>query len=428
MIPMLKSTTFVVAVGALLALAPDGIAADDPAPQREFRGVWVATVANIDYPSKPGLPVEKLRQELVDIVATCKRLKLNAIVFQVRPACDALYPSSIEPWSEFLTGEMGKSPAGEFDPLDTLLQLAHAEGMEVHAWFNPYRATHPSSKSKPSPGHVSNTHPNIVRKYGKYLWLDPGEPQAAEYSTRVIMDVVERYDIDAVHFDDYFYPYPIQDDAGNEIPFPDDPSWAKYQQRTAPEKQLSRDDWRRESVNEFLRSLRAEIKASKPSVLFGISPFGIYRPGQPETIQGFDAYAKLYADSKLWLEEGVVDYLAPQLYWPIDQKAQSFPVLLDWWQSQNPAGRPVWPGLYTSRVLANDEGWPVSEIANQIETVREASDSPGHIHFSYKALAQNRSGLADLLEEQVYARPALLPERGVNSQQSSSDESGQPSE
>jgi len=434
MVSMLKNSIFILAVGASYVLAATGLADDAPVIDREFRGVWVATVANIDYPSKPGLSVEKMRQELVDIVATCKRLRLNAIVFQVRPACDALYASQIEPWSEFLTGRMGQAPESSFDPLETLLELAHAEGMEVHAWFNPYRASHPSGKSEHSAKHVSQTHPEIVRKYGKYLWLDPGEPQAAEYSTQVIMDVVERYDIDAVHFDDYFYPYPIQDDEGNDVPFPDDSSWTKYQQRTAAGDLLSRDDWRRESVNQFLRSLGKKIKTAKPGVRFGISPFGIYRPGQPETIQGFDAYAKLYADSKLWLEEGIVDYLAPQLYWPIAQTPQSFPVLLDWWQSQNPHGRPIWPGLYTSRVLANEKGWPVSEIADQIEIVRKVSESPGHIHFSYKALAENRSGIADILEEQVYDRPALLPkqaERGIDrieTPQSFSGEGGHSSE
>lgn len=378
-------------------------------PTSEFRGVWVATVANIDWPSKPGLSSVEMIQELENIVRTCERVGLNAIVFQVRPACDAMYASAVEPWSEFLSGEMGTPPPEAFDPLRTLIRLAHAEGIEVHAWFNPYRALHPSGASNPSPDHVSRTHPDIVRKYGDYLWLDPGEPLSAEYSRSVIMDVVKRYDIDGVHFDDYFYPYPVQDDEGNDIPFPDEPSWEKYLADHSKSSHLSRDDWRRENVNRFVRSVAKQIKTEKPHLWFGISPFGIYRPGQPETIKGFDAYAKLYADSRLWLEEGVVDYLAPQLYWPIEQKAQSFPVLLDWWRAQNPHDRPIWPGLYTSKIQSDGKGWPSDEIARQIELTRESSDVPGHIHFSYKAIAENRDGVADKLQEQLYARPANLP-------------------
>ncbi|QDU57575.1 glycoside hydrolase family 10 protein [Aeoliella mucimassa] len=385
------------------------LAGSPPPVAREFRAAWIATVANIDWPSKPGLSPETQRKELIELLDLARDLKMNAVVFQVRPACDALYESQLEPWSEFLTGTAGTAPEDGYDPLEFAVTEAHARGLELHAWFNPFRASHPSGSSKLAADHISKTQPDIVKQYGKYLWLDPGEPAAIDHSCKVVLDVVQRYDIDAVHFDDYFYPYPITDDEGKEISFPDEESWAKYQTSTPARKQLTRDDWRRQNVNHLLERLAKEIKAAKPWVRFGISPFGIYRPGQPESIRGFDAYDKLYADSQKWLVDGTVDYMSPQLYWPIEQKAQSFPVLLEWWQQQNPHERHIWPGLFTSKVLANGEGWPTSEIEQQIELVRKQSTAAGHIHFSIKAIKENRSGLKDLLASQVYTEPCIPP-------------------
>ena len=388
---------------------PCSAAGDPPPIAREFRAAWIATVANIDWPSQPGLSPQEQRREMLELLDLVRGLRMNAVVLQVRPACDALYASKCEPWSEYLTGVAGQAPSDGYDPLAFAVDAAHERGLELHAWFNPYRALHPTAKSPVPPNHISKTKPAIVKKYGKYQWLDPGEPEAAAHSLRVILDVVTRYDVDAVHFDDYFYPYPITDEDDTEISFPDDESWAKYLERTPATKQMPRDDWRRENVNRFLASVADEVKKVKPWVRFGVSPFGIYRPGQPESIRGFDAYAKLYADSKKWLADGTVDYLTPQLYWPIDQKAQSFPVLLDWWQAQNTHQRPIWPGLYTSKVLANGEGWPASEIAAQIEVVRAKLESPGHVHFSIKAIKENRSGLQEMLRDQVYGDPAIPP-------------------
>lgn len=385
-------------------------AEDVPPVPREFRAAWIATVANIDWPSQPGLPVEQQKQELVKLLDLAVELNLNAIVLQVRPACDAFYPSKLEPWSPYLTGEMGQAPEPNYDPLEFAVEEAHKRGLELHAWFNPYRASHPAMKGELSKDHILRTQPKLVRKYGEYLWLDPGEPAAVDHSLAVIMDVVKRYDIDGVHFDDYFYPYPINDAGGKRVDFPDNASWKKYLESLNGQTPLGRDDWRRQNVDQFLERLSAAIHAEKPWVKFGVSPFGIYRPGQPESIQGFDSFANLYADSLKWFREGTVDYFSPQLYWPIAQKAQSYPVLLEWWAKQNQEGRHLWPGNYTSRI---DDGskteWKADELVQQIEATRAQDGAGGNIHFSIKALAADRGGVATTLREGVYAEPALVP-------------------
>jgi uncharacterized lipoprotein YddW (UPF0748 family) len=378
-----------------------------PVPAREFRGVWVATVANIDWPSKPGLPAAEQQQELLAILDCAARGGLNAVVFQVRPACDALYESPIEPWSEYLTGKMGRGPDAAYDPLRFAVEEAHRRGLELHAWFNPYRARHPTGKSEISANHVSKTRPGLVRTYGKHLWLDPGMKEVQDYTTSVIRDVVRRYDVDGVHLDDYFYPYKERDAAGKLLPFPDEPSWKAY---GASGGKLNRDDWRRENVNTLVRRLYREIKQEKPHVRFGISPFGIWRPGYPAQIQGFDAYQELYADARRWLVNGWVDYFTPQLYWKIDQKAQSYPVLLKWWTEQNPGGRHLWPGNFTSRVAdGSATAWSAEEVVNQVRATRAQPGAGGNVHFSMKPLMQNRDGIVDRLTASVYGEPALVP-------------------
>jgi uncharacterized lipoprotein YddW (UPF0748 family) len=373
---------------------------------REFRGAWVATVNNINWPSRPGLSTAQQKAELIALLDRAAQLKLNAVLFQVRPACDALYASRTEPWSEYLTGAMGRPPKPFEDPLALAVAEAHRRGLELHAWFNPYRALHSSAKGGVAPGHVSRTRPQLVRRYGQQLWLDPGEPAVREYSLSVVMDVVRRYDIDGVHFDDYFYPYKEKDAAGNELDFPDEASWRKYGLRTG----LSRDDWRRENVNTFIRHVYQSIKSAKPWVKFGVSPFGIWRPGYPPQIQGYDAYAKLYADSRQWLAQGWLDYCAPQLYWAIEPKAQSFPVLLEWWRQQNPKGRHIWPGLNSVKV--GNSGWKPSEIVGQIALTRQSGRDAGHVHWNIAALKSDRNGLASALERGLYTQPALVPASG----------------
>ena len=209
--------------GARTRLAP-GVEAPPPV-RREFRGVWVATVANIDWPSRPGLPADSQRAELVRMLDLAARMRMNAIVLQVRPAADALYPSELEPWSEYLTGAQGRPPEPLYDPLAFAVEEAHRRGLELHAWFNPYRARHPTAASPAAESHISRTHPEVVKEYGRYLWMDPGEPLVRERTLNVMLDVVRRYDVDGVHIDDYFYPYPERDSSGAVVPFPDDPSW-----------------------------------------------------------------------------------------------------------------------------------------------------------------------------------------------------------
>src|SRR5215510_6533664 len=190
-----------------------------PAPPREFRGLWIATVKALDWPSRPGLPSQQQKAELIALLEQAKRVRLNAVFFQVRPACDALYPSKLEPWSEYLTGTMGKAPEPFYDPLAFAIEEAHRRGLELHAWFNPYRALHTNAKSPPSANHISKTKPHLVQRYGGYLWLDPGEKEVQDYSLSVVMDVVKRYDVDGIHFDDYFYPYPVEGRDGKDASF-----------------------------------------------------------------------------------------------------------------------------------------------------------------------------------------------------------------
>ncbi|WP_203328940.1 glycoside hydrolase family 10 protein [Candidatus Laterigemmans baculatus] len=377
-----------------------------PEVRREFRAAWVATVANIDWPSKPGLPVAEQQAEFLAILESCEELNLNAIVLQVRPAADALYQSELEPWSRYLTGEMGKAPEPFYDPLEFAVEESHKRGIELHAWFNPYRALDPAD-APVSDNHISKTHPEFVRRYGRFLWLDPGEPAATEHTLAVIMDVVKRYDIDGVHMDDYFYPYPIRDDEGNVVPFPDDASWEKA---VAQGTQLSRDDWRRENVNRLVQRIHEEVRATKPWVKFGISPFGIWRPGNPPQVQGFDQYASIYADARLWFASGWVDYFTPQLYWKLGPPQQSYTALLHWWSEQNEQDRHLWPGNYTSRLLnVRQTGWSSDEIVAQIWATRALEGASGNVHFSMKALQRNAEGVAGALAAGPYREPALIP-------------------
>jgi len=374
-----------------------------PEPSREFRGMWVATVNNIDWPSRPGLSTRQQQTELLAILDRAVQLRFNAVIFQVRPACDALYASRYEPWSEYLTGQMGRAPAPFYDPLSFAVQAAHERGLELHAWFNPFRARHTTGKSPVAPDHVSRTQPHLVRTYNGELWLDPGEKAVQEHSLRVILDVVRCYDIDAVHLDNYFYPYPEKDAKRNPVDFPDGTSWKKYVESGG---KLSRTEWRRDNVDRFIQRLYQAVKAEKARVKVGISPFGIWRPGYPADVRGFDAYAGLYADSRKWLAQGWLDYLAPQLYWPVDARQQSFASLVRWWAEQNPKGRQVWPG---GNLYAVGAGREASEIVRQIRLTRLTRGVGGYIHWSARCLLQNRGRIAETLTAQVYTEPALVP-------------------
>ena len=384
-----------------------------PAP-REFRAAWVATVSNIDWPSKAGLPAEIQRAEALAMLDRARALGLNALILQVRPAADTLYPSALEPWSEVLSGEQGKPPQPAYDPLAFWILEAHRRAIELHVWFNPYRARHSSAKSPLAPGHLALRQPDLVKKYGDQLWIDPGESAAAAHTLAVIADVVRRYDIDGVHIDDYFYPYPVSVPAngGAEVPFPDAESYARYRLGGG---QLARDDWRRSNVDALVQQLYATVHGIKPWVRVGISPFGVGRPDRrPPGIAGFSQYDKLHADVERWLAEGWLDYLAPQLYWPVAREGLQFPVLLDQWVAENTRQRHLWPGLFTSMVTRGEpigpRAWPAREIGEQIQLQRQRGDKAGgHIHFSMAALMQDRDGLASLLQSTTYAEPALVP-------------------
>ncbi|MFN0011255.1 MAG: glycoside hydrolase family 10 protein [Phycisphaerales bacterium] len=407
------------------ARVPEAPVPDPPMPMREFRGVWVATVANIDWPSKPGLPVEQLRAEMVRILDVAASCNLNAVLLQVRPACDAIYPSPLEPWSEFLTGQSGRppgagqsgeAPAAAYDPLADWITEAHARGIELHAWVNPFRARHMKATRPDAASHISKTRPELVRSYDGYLWLDPGEPEARAHSLAVIEDLVRRYDIDGIHMDDYFYPYPKKGEA-----FPDDASFAAHGTPGADGVWPTRSDWRRENINGFVRECYSRVEGIRPSVRVGISPFGIWRPGHPPRVKGFDAYDGLYADARLWLREGWIDYIAPQLYWKIDSKEQPFAELLKWWVEQRtviPKGSSVvsvWPGLYATRINGTKESWQPKEILDQIAATRArtradgSGEQGGVILYSAIGLVENRQGLADVLKAGVFAEPALIP-------------------
>lgn len=387
-----------------MTLAMTMLNAPQPTPlAREFRAAWVATVDNIDWPSKPGLSSSQQQSEMLRILDTAQRLNLNAIIFQIRPSADALYQSKLEPWSWYLTGESGKGPG--YDPLTFAIAEAHKRGIELHVWFNPYRAVHPAQKGDMSADHISKTHTEGVYKYGTYMWMDPGVKYVQDRSFAVFMDVVQRYDVDGIHIDDYFYPYPVRE-AGQVVPFPDDKTYGDYVRRGGS---LKLSDWRRKNVDDFIERVYKGLKQRKPWVKFGISPFGIYRPGVPKGITaGVDQYEDLSADALKWWEKGWCDYFTPQLYWPIEQTPQSFPVLLDFWKSTNKKGRHLWPGLYTSRLGDNAVNWNPDQVVRQLNLTKDPNVG-GAVHFSMKSLLMNWQDLGKALLDGPYKERALVP-------------------
>jgi len=380
-----------------------------PKPAREFRAVWIATVDNIDFPTKKNLSIEEQKAELIKDLELAESLRMNAVIFQVRPMCDAIYESKIEPWSEFLTGKMGKAQA--FDPLKFITDEAHKRGILVHAWFNPYRAYHPAAKTV-SDNHISKRRPDLVRKYGNYLWLDPTDAEVKKYSLSVVLDVVRRYDIDGVHFDDYFYPYAEKDENGNKIEFPDDANYKKYVQSAMQAgiraskstgkipSPLSRDVWRRLNVNLFVESVGREIKKIKPEIMYGISPIGVSEINKNE----------LFADAEFWLQQGIIDYFVPQLYWKSDRPNREFPLLLKYWESVNPKKRHVWAGIGTYKIPSKTENFSAAEIIKQISYTREIQLTPGNIQFSFKSVRSDFDGIQKALRENAYQREAIIPQ------------------
>lgn len=372
-----------------------------PKINREFRAAWVASVANINWPSKNNLTTEQQKSEAVQLLDFIKNNNLNAVILQVRPSADALYKSNIEPWSYFLTGEVGKAPNPYYDPLEFWIEEAHKRGIELHIWLNPYRAHHSNGGKVSSKSIVNNTDANIIKLKNGMYWFDPSDKKTQDHTTRIVMDLVKRYDIDGVHFDDYFYPYATYN---NGADFPDSKTWNEYQRNGGT---LSRADWRRDNVNKFVERIYKEIKAEKNYVKFGISPFGIWKPGYPAGITGSSQYDELYADAKLWLNKGWIDYYAPQLYWNIDSKGQSFPKLLTWWKQENTQNRHLWPGINTVEVRTSLPRH--TEIVNQVKMSREIlQNNTGVIHWSIAGITKNPE-MKEALIKNVYAEKALVP-------------------
>ncbi len=368
----------------------------------EFRAVWVATVDNIDWPSQKGLSVDSQKAEFIRLINLHQQNGMNALIVQVRPATDAFYPSPYEPWSEWLSGVQGKPPSPYYDPLQFMITETHKRGMEFHAWCNPYRADFKIGTASIAPSHITRVHPDWFLPYGDKLYFDPGNKAAQAFVADVIGDIVRRYNVDAIHFDDYFYPYRI---AGKE--FPDSVTYKLYG------KGLTTDDWRRSNVDSIIVSLNRIIKKIKPQVKFGISPFGVWRnadkdPRGSNTKAGQTNYDDLYADILLWLEKGWIDYVAPQLYWEFGHKAAPYEVLIDWW-SKHSYGKHCYIGLGIYRAGSSDIWKDSTLIPRQIELLRKTPNIQGMIFFSSKTFNKNPNGWNDSLRLHYFKDPAAIP-------------------
>jgi len=357
----------------------------------EFRGAWVASVFNINFPSSEGQPSEAQKAKAIAILDAAKAAGLNAVLLQVRPEGDALYASELEPWSRYLTGTQGRSPG--YDPLAFFIAEGKKRGLAVHAWINPYRAAGNASEARTA-NHISKKFPQFAYRIGSVLWMDPGAPQVQRHVVAVVRDLLSRYDIAGVHLDDYFYPYPT--DSGAVYPFPDERTYAAYR---AGGGTLEKADWRRNNAHVLIRALGEVVHSTKPGALFGVSPFGIYTKGSPPDVKaGVDQYHQLFSDPLKWMREGWVDYLAPQLYWA-EGGPQSFSSLLRWWRSPqaNPRGVPIWPGIAIDRMSSH--GWPASEIATQLNL--EKSIGPrgrgGFLLWNIGPLTKNTKGILSVV-------------------------------
>ncbi|HUR03495.1 MAG TPA: family 10 glycosylhydrolase [Nonomuraea sp.] len=385
------------------AQAKASCTADARYPKRQLRGVWIATVKNIDWPSRTGLPVAKQQAEYVRLLDAAVKRRFNAVFVQVRPASDALYRSSIEPWSQYLTGTPGKDPG--WDPLPFLIDEAHKRGLEFHAWFNPYRAAYDADTAKLPAGHPARQHPGWTVKYDGRLYYNPGLPQVREHVTEVVTDVVRRYDIDGVHFDDYFYPYP-----GGGGAFNDAAAFAKY----GDGEKLA--DWRRDNVDKLIAQVDAAVHAAKKYVKFGVSPFGIWRNKSDDptgsSTSGMSAYDSIYADARHWIKSGTVDYIMPQLYWSRGFRLADYRALVPWWNNEvKGTGVDLYIGQALYRVgTTDDKAWTKpGELAAHLTFNHDYEQVDGDVFFSAAQLLSNPLSAVDRLAKDHYSRPALLP-------------------
>ncbi len=371
-------------------------------PNYEFRGVWVATVDNIDWPSKKKLSVAEQKAEFIQLLDMHQRNGMNALIVQVRPAGDAFYPSKFEPWSEFLTGKQGLAPSPFYDPLEFMISETHKRGMEFHAWLNPYRAVFNLLTSSIAPSHLTKTHPEWFLVYGNKKYFNPSLPEVREHLGKVVRDLVTNYDLDGIHMDDYFYPYRI---AGKE--FPDEKYFQKYG------KGMNKEDWRRSNCDSIILLIHNIVRSINPHIKFGISPFGVWRnksqdPMGSDTKAGQTNYDDLYADILLWLQKGWIDYVVPQLYWERGHKLADYDVLLDWW-NQHTYGKHLYIGLGIYRAGSNPAWRNPNELPEQIKAYRSYLTTHGAIYFSSKTFEKNPNGWSDSLRNHYYHFPALPP-------------------
>ena len=379
-----------------LSVLPVTLLSQVSTPKREFRGAWIATVVNLDWPSSPLLTPEAQRAELLRIFDELQAAGVNAALFQVRSEADAIYLSALEPWSYWLTGAQGQPPVPFYDPLEFAVQEAHRRGLELHAWFNPYRVSRQVGSYGNDPLHVSVQHPDWVIQIGTVKILDPGLPQARGHIVNVVMDVVQRYDVDGVHFDDYFYPYPP-----NQISNQDAATFASHNRGFT-----NIGDWRRDNVNLLIQTIHDSIQAVKPYVKFGMSPFGIWKNGVPPGTTGLDAYSVIYCDPVTWLQRQIVDYLTPQLYWR-HGGAQDYGKLMPWWATQT-NGRHYYPGLAPFNINST-QNWAANELPRQIRANRGTPQVQGHVLFRTLTLRENPKGFTDSLKTSLHRYPALAP-------------------
>ncbi|MDR1984334.1 MAG: family 10 glycosylhydrolase [Prevotellaceae bacterium] len=395
----------------LVAIAATSVYSQQQEPKREFRGAWVHTVGNQKYRE---MTTDQMKQHFSDLLDEFEKTKINAVIFQVRPQADAFYTNSIEPWSRFITGKQGAAPSPIWDPLQFMVEECHKRGMELHAWFNPYRVTS-NDKEVLCNEHLYYKKPHLFVKYGKQIYFDPGEPESREHTVKVIADVVKRYDIDAVHFDDYFYPYKIAE-KGRIVDFPDDKSFAQYGTKDGFNQQ-TRNDWRRNNVNVLIEELNKTIKEIKPWVKFGISPFGVWRnvssdPTGSKTNAGCENYDDLYADIKLWVEKRWIDYNVPQLYFDIGHPAADYETLIKWW-SENNYGENLYIGQDISKTVKvksrEKEGEFVNQLPQKMQLVRSNKNVHGNVWWSGYSIPRNADGFTDSLKNTYQTKIALMP-------------------
>jgi uncharacterized lipoprotein YddW (UPF0748 family) len=373
-------------------------------PAKEFRGVWIATVDNIDWPIRGDINPASQRAEFIRQLDLHKKNGMNAVIVQVRPAADAFYPSTYEPWSAWLTGKQGRAPSPYYDPLKFMIEEAHKRGMEFHAWLNPYRANFNVRTASIADNHVTKIHPGWFVTYGTTKYFDPSNKEAQDFVVEVVKDIVSRYDIDAIHMDDYFYPYRLP---GKE--FPDAAAYIKSGSK------LSKDDWRRSNVDSIILKLSTSIKETKPYCKFGVSPFCVWRnkdrdPEGSDTDAGMTNYDDLYADILLWLENGWVDYVAPQLYLEIGHNRVAYETMVDWW-SKHAYGRHIYIGHGIYRAFEKSPGWKrKNELPNQIKLLREYPEIQGSVFYNSRSFDRNPNGWNDSLRNNYYRLPAEIPE------------------